>query len=463
LAAFGVATEEKLIVCLLLVSDEIWVHLSNRPPSESSSALKATTAYLRAFGYDKREAALADVFIGDTGEIIEVRQKILLAAEQDDPVLITGPTGCGKTRIARLIHEQSNRGKCRFVPVNCGSIPTELLEEELFGMEKDIVHNPYLKVGLWELADGGTLFLDEIGDLRLDHQVKILHVLSTRKFRRIGGTQEIVSNARVIAATNRPLRDMLSAQTFRDDLYSRLGAFSIQMPPLDSHRDDIPRLARRIWSDVAPGLPALSHEALDFLKSVTWPDNVRGLQNAIRKLASYAPKKGPTLEQLAYVIDEAFPALRAVPSDSVASDSKTEHGPQAEFVRHLRRLDRLHASVDDALLLLSQERDLRASEVGTIRRTVTSGRNELYDLLKEPLLFFDKALAGLARLLADALDELLRLLPPTAKRKGGELVYVREAKRYCAATLLGLLKEIRSRLFGTIHLILAGQSAPQFG
>jgi DNA-binding NtrC family response regulator len=453
---------EARLVCVLLVSEKMWGLLTSERSGKTPSALHETTPYVREFGYDKREQTLADNFWGGTGEIVEVRQKILLAAGQGEPVLITGPTGCGKTKIARLIHGRSPRKDGPFVAVNCGAIPSELLEAELFGVEKGIgLPNTTTKIGLWERAAHGTLFLDEVGDLRLDHQVKILHVLDTGRFRRVGGIEEIESDARVIAATNRPLRDMLAENTFRSDLYSRLGTFGIQMPPLDSHREDIPRLAQKIWSEVAPDKSPLKREALDFLKSVSWPDNVRGLQNALRKVAVYVRDGAPTRGQLAYVVAETFPALHARSGAAPSTDSLAEYGPHAEFMRHLRRLDRLHASIAEALLLFGLERDLRASEVGTIRRTVTSGCDELHTLLREPLLFFDEGLAGRARLLAEALDKMLRLLPPTAKRRGDEAVPVEDAKRFYADVLAGRLREVRSLLFDTIHLILAGQSAPR--
>jgi DNA-binding NtrC family response regulator len=454
---------EKQFVLVLAVDGKMWEQLSAEEAAAKPLTTNTGTAYLREFGYDRDEASLAGEFWGDTDEIREVRQKVLLAAEQRTPVLITGPTGCGKTRIARLIHLRSPRKDGPFIPVNCGAFPSDLLESELFGVEKDGgLPNRERKIGQWELADGGTLFLDEVGDMELKQQVKILHALDNRRFRRVLGREEIDSDARIIAATNRPLPDMLEAKTFRDDLYSRLSAFSIQMPPLDSHPEDIPRLALKIWCEVAKNWPALSEEALEYLASINWPDNVRGLQNVLRKAAGYLWKKKipPTAGQLACIVEETYRTHR-LDSAAAAVDGSANNGPQSDFLRHLRRLDHILGNIADALLPLGQPQDRRASEVTTMRRTVAEARKELDDLLRESLLFFDDRLADRAGDLAGALGEISSLLPATAKRKGGEVVPVEGARRRYTDKLVGLMREVRSLSFDTLHEVLAVESVPR--
>jgi transcriptional regulator with GAF, ATPase, and Fis domain len=167
-------------------------------------------------------------------------------------VLVLGDTGTGKEVIARSIHNYSARASEKFVPVNCGAIPSELLESELFGHKRfTFTDAKYDKKGLWEITGNGTLFLDEVGDLALIHQVKILRALEENKIRPIGEVKEIRVNARVIAATNRDLFSMVKAGHFREDLYYRLRSFLLRTPGLRDHPEDIPTLARFFWKKIA--------------------------------------------------------------------------------------------------------------------------------------------------------------------------------------------------------------------
>jgi hypothetical protein len=243
---------------------------------------------------------LLQQLVGTAAEIQLVRQLILRAAKSAAPVLILGDTGTGKEVVARLIHDQSSRRFMTFTSINCGAIPTDLLESELFGAEPGS-HSQALqrKLGLWSVAHGGTLFLDEIGDLAPEHQVKILRALENGEIRPIGGTQVIKVDARVIAATNRDLFSMVQAGEFREDLYYRLRTLMIATPPLRDHREDIPLLADYFWNEVTrrtqKGLPREIHEEL---QAYRWPGNARELKAVLSSLFTLFGHEGLTVAHL---------------------------------------------------------------------------------------------------------------------------------------------------------------------
>jgi hypothetical protein len=219
-------------------------------------------------------------YLGESLEVQMVRHLILLAGEIDNPVLVTGDTGTGKEIVARKVHYYSNRRTLPFRPVNCSAIPHNLLESELFGHLKGSFTDAFTdKTGLWLEADGGTLFLDEIGDLAPDHQAKILRTLESGRIRPVGSNQEIPVNARIIAATNRNLLQMVQEGKFREDLYYRLRGFLIHTPALRSHREDIPLIASTKWEEIAgPDGPLLGDDLLAMLRRYDWPGNVRELK-----------------------------------------------------------------------------------------------------------------------------------------------------------------------------------------
>jgi transcriptional regulator with GAF, ATPase, and Fis domain len=203
-------------------------------------------------------------------------------------VLLLGETGTGKSLVARAIHDASPHRGGRFVSVNCAAIPSTLVESELFGHERGAYTDARTsQVGRFELAHRGTLFLDEIGDLPLALQAKILRALEEKRFERVGGTQSLHVDVRVVAATNRNLKQRVGERQFREDLYFRLSVFPIQIPPLRERADDIVILARhfvdRFCRDMNKKLLALSPAALDELRSYAWPGNVRELQNCIER------------------------------------------------------------------------------------------------------------------------------------------------------------------------------------
>lgn len=225
--------------------------------------------------------------------IQEVRRLIGQVAETDANVLILGESGTGKEVVARAIHELSTRSAGPFVPINCGAIPAELLESELFGHEKGAFTGAIAaRRGRFELAQGGTLFLDEIGDMPMPMQVKLLRVLQERMFDRVGGGKPIQADVRVIAATHRDLEAMIRTQDFREDLYYRLNVFPIETPPLRDRCDDIPLLLQELLNRHAEqhqGVIRLTQRAMESLMQYPWPGNVRELSNLLERLLILYP------------------------------------------------------------------------------------------------------------------------------------------------------------------------------
>ena len=229
------------------------------------------------------------VLTGVSPAVVELRRQIMLAAPTDSRVLITGPNGSGKEIVARLLHLHSRRAQAPFVAVNCAAIPAELIESELFGHLKGAftgaVEN---KRGKFELADSGTMLLDEIGDMSLLTQAKVLRVLQESRFTRLGGSQEIGVDVRVIAATNKDLNEEIAAGRFRQDLLFRINVIPIRVPGLDQRREDIPLLVEefiRLFSRQTGVRPKrVSREAMAVLQAYDWPGNVREVRNLVERL-----------------------------------------------------------------------------------------------------------------------------------------------------------------------------------
>ena len=226
--------------------------------------------------------------IGESPAMAEVRQLIRQVARSDISVLITGPSGSGKEVVARSIHMVSERADNAYVAVNCGAIPRELLESELFGHEKGSFTGAVnQRQGRFEEAHKGTLFLDEIGDMPIDMQVKLLRVLEERRVQRVGGRGEMEVDARIISATHRDIDQAIDEQRFREDLFYRLAVFPIHLPPLAERREDIPLLVRaflRRKTDVQ-----FNASAIQWLSLHDWPGNVRELRNVIERASILYP------------------------------------------------------------------------------------------------------------------------------------------------------------------------------
>ncbi len=226
--------------------------------------------------------------IGDSDEMNHVRSLIETVAGQDTTVLIRGESGTGKELVARAIHSKGRRSCFPIVTVNCGAMTESLLESELFGHERGAFTGAqYRRKGKIELADGGTLFLDEVGNIDVKTQMDLLRVIETKQFMRLGGSELIHSDFRVICATNCNLEQMVREGTFRDDLYYRINVFPIEVPPLRSRGKDITKLAHffldRFAHSMNRSIRSFSPEAIQALKSYQWPGNVRELENAIER------------------------------------------------------------------------------------------------------------------------------------------------------------------------------------
>ncbi len=227
--------------------------------------------------------------VGDSEPIRKVKDTINRVAATEARVLVTGANGSGKEMVAKQIHEKGSRANQPLIEVNCAAIPSELIESELFGHEKGAFTGAAARrVGKFEQADGGTLFLDEIGDMSLSAQAKVLRALQENKITRVGGDKEIKVNVRVIAATNKDLRQEISNGNFREDLFHRLSVIRIHVPPLAERRSDIPLLADKFLHDIATeyGSPVkdLTDDAMNYLQSLPWTGNVRELRNVIERL-----------------------------------------------------------------------------------------------------------------------------------------------------------------------------------
>lgn len=245
----------------------------------------------RAERYDGQERRQR--ITGSSASIRNVRQLIEQVAEFDTNVLITGESGTGKELVARTIHALSDRKDRPFVPINCGAIPAELLESELFGHDKGAFTGAIAsRTGRFELAEGGTLFLDEIGDMGVDMQVKLLRVLQEKSFERVGSNKLRRSNVRIVAATHKDLPAAVAADEFREDLYYRLNVFPIEMPPLFKRASDLPQLLDELMlvhAGDAAGELRVSPDALRVLASYRWPGNIRELSNLVERLAIIKP------------------------------------------------------------------------------------------------------------------------------------------------------------------------------
>jgi two-component system response regulator PilR (NtrC family) len=238
--------------------------------------------------------------IGKSKAMREVYDLVEKVASSKANVLLTGESGTGKEMVAKAVHYNSQRADKPFIPINCGAIPENLLESELFGHEKGSFTGAIQKKeGLFEVADGGTLFLDEIGELPPIMQVKLLRVLQDQELRRVGGTKNIHVDVRVIAATNKNLEDEVAEGNFREDLYYRLNVIRIALPPLRRRREDIPMLLEHFFEKfIADRKMSVAEDAMVQLLDYHWPGNVRELENVIERCSVLGHQEQLTLDCL---------------------------------------------------------------------------------------------------------------------------------------------------------------------
>jgi len=244
--------------------------------------------------------------IGESEPIRHIKEMIDKVAPTDARVLIIGSNGTGKELVARNLHQKSRRSSMPYIEVNCAAIPSELIESELFGHEKGSFTSAIKQhKGKFEQADGGTLFLDEIGDMSLAAQAKVLRVLQEKKLSRVGSDKDIVVDVRVVAATNKNLKEEIAKGTFREDLYHRLSVIVINVPTLDERKDDIPLLVDHFIEQICAetGMPSrkLEPDAMQLLVNKTWTGNIRELRNVVERLLILSGDKITAADVKAYV------------------------------------------------------------------------------------------------------------------------------------------------------------------
>ncbi len=300
-----------------------------REALQSSENMKSVVSYQPLLTKEDHSQGI----IGTSDAMQVVYKEIGRVAAKNIPVLVTGETGTGKELVARAIYHHSDRSDRRFLAINCGAIPEQLLESELFGHEKGSFTSAHArKIGKFEICDGGTLFLDEIGELTQSTQTKLLRVLQEKEFERLGGSAPIRVDVRIIAATNRDLRDMITQKTFREDLFYRLNVVTIKMPPLRERKDDIPLLAEYFVERFAPelsGRVTISEAALEKLCQHDWPGNVRELENVVK--SSLVRVSGQVLLPGDVQLDEAreASAIRAAGPDPLRYVDGSNGEPRA--------------------------------------------------------------------------------------------------------------------------------------
>ena len=274
------------------------------------------------------KTSMFEEVIGTSSALQMVLERAAKVAPTDSTVLIMGETGTGKELIARAIHKRSKRSERPFISVNCAAVPSSLIMSELFGHEKGAFTGALQRrLGRFELAEGGTLFLDEIGDLPLETQIALLRVLQEREFERVGGTEVLRADVRVISATNRDLQVAIADGAFRSDLYYRLNVFPIKLPPLRERKEDVPLLVNyfvdRYAKRAGKKIKHIQRKALEALEEYSWPGNVRELQNVIERSLII----GETNE---FSIDKSWVANEPQQSDSASTVRKVNERHRIE-------------------------------------------------------------------------------------------------------------------------------------
>ncbi|SPD74147.1 conserved hypothetical protein [uncultured Desulfobacterium sp.] len=274
---------------LSLLNQPFAIAISNNLRHREVLKLKDMQADQITYLHHELLRSSGDEIIGIEGGLKTVMEKVSQVAPLNTPVLLTGETGVGKEVVANAIHYSSKRSSGPFIKINCGAIPENLIDSELFGHEKGAFTGAFSKKrGLFELANQGTIFLDEIGELPLPAQTRFLRVLQNHEIKRVGGIVDIPVNIRIIVATNRNLEEMVISEKFRRDLFFRLNVFPIEIPPLRERREDISALiyhflARKSKEMKVQNIPSVSSKAIEILKSYHWPGNVRELENMVER------------------------------------------------------------------------------------------------------------------------------------------------------------------------------------
>lgn len=325
-----------------------------------------------------------EAFTGRSPAMEMVYSRIRKVAPTDATVLVTGPSGTGKELTARAIHDLSKRAEGPYVAVECASLPASLLEAELFGAVRGAFTGALDRAGCFETADGGTIFLDEIGEIDLNVQVKLLRVLETHTFQRVGETKTRTSDFRLVAATNRNLAKLVHEGKFREDLYYRLNVIDIRTPALSEHREDIAPLVDRFVREFAKAngtsVTGIEPDALHALEVYAWPGNVRQLRNVIEKMVVLASGERLTLADVPDELLLAPPAQDPEPPDlrqAPASAGQTAPAPFAPPPADERTLaEREKDEILAALAACGNNKSKAALRLGISRRTLHRKLNE---------------------------------------------------------------------------------------
>lgn len=297
----------------------------------------------------KQKVSKTREILGNSPEILRIKETIERVAPTDARVLITGANGSGKELVARWLHEKSNRSAYPLIEVNCAAIPSELIESELFGHEKGSFTSAVKqRIGKFEQANGGTIFLDEIGDMSLSAQAKVLRALQENKITRVGGEKEIEVNVRVIAATNKDLQKEIENEHFRMDLYHRIGVIIIHVPSLSERLSDIPVLANKFCQEICSeyGMPQkiISDGALEALKKLPWTGNIRELHNMVERLIILSEKTitendvfsfaNPMMQQQSLNHHPVIPMMQTSTYDAYKSFQEFKDFAEKEYIKY---------------------------------------------------------------------------------------------------------------------------------
>ncbi|KZZ49024.1 MAG: sigma-54 dependent transcriptional regulator [Saccharospirillaceae bacterium] len=345
---------------------------------------------------ERREVQLFRSLVGTSRQIQHVRELIMQVADKDVSVMIQGDSGTGKEVVARNLHYHSHRRNKPFVPVNCGAIPAELLESELFGHEKGAFTGAInSRPGRFEMAEGGTLFLDEIGDMPLNMQVKILRVLQEHTFERVGSNKTLNANVRIIAATHKNLEKMIEDGTFREDLYYRLNVFPIDMPSLRERVEDLPLLLNELVSRLENekrGSIRFNSAAIMSLCRHDWHGNVRELANLVERLAILHPYGVVGVNELPKKFRHVDEGDEGFSVPAVADVTQTENGLagiDSPALLPVNGLDLKEYLSDLECSLIQQALDdasgvvARAAEKLNIRRTTLVEKMRKYNISRK--------------------------------------------------------------------------------
>ena len=357
------------------LAPQIALALDNLFAFEQIEALKAQVEQERTYLIDEiNTTATVDELIGSSAALRDVQVRIAQVAPTDTTVLVSGETGTGKELVARALHSASPRRARALIKLNCAALPAQLIESELFGHEKGAFTGALeRRIGKFELANGGTIFLDEIGELPLDLQAKLLRVLQEKEFERVGGSQVLTTDARVVAATNRVLADEVAAGRFRADLYYRLNVFPLTLPPLRTRPEDVEPLLRhsvlRLSQRLAKPLRQIRPADLAALQAYAWPGNVRELEHLVER--ALIVSQGPCLD-FAGLPATGAPAEAAAPAAPLPTLREQE---RAHILTALGRTGGRVSGAQGAALLLDinpKTLEARMKKLG-IRRTVAAG------------------------------------------------------------------------------------------